>query len=94
MKLIEYIFFALSACSNPYVGPLPKIKIYFFLLSVFVDELMSTPKIITFLPILVPGNEKLPCLSNPVPYPEYPYLLMSAFLVRLTAPNKQFSNVR
>ena len=43
-----------------------------------VDELMSTPKIITFLPNPVPGNEKLPCLSNPILYPEYPYLLMLA----------------
>ena len=93
IKLIEYIFSALSVCSSPCVGPSLKIKIYFFLLSIFVDELMSTPKIITFLPNPVPGNEKLPCLSNPIPYPEYPYLSMSAFLVKLTAPNKQFSKV-
>ena len=59
-----------------------------------VDEPMSTPKIITFLPNPVPGNEKLPCLSNPIPYPEYPHLSISAFLVKLTAPNKQFSSVR
>ena len=58
-----------------------------------VDELMSTPKIITFLPNPVPGNEKRPCLSNPISYPEYPYLPMSAFLVKLTAPNKQFLSV-
>ena len=45
---------------------------------------MSTPEIITFLPNPVPGNEKLQCLSNPIPYLEYPYLSMSAFLVRLT----------
>ena len=59
----------------------------------FVDELVSTPKIITFLPNPVPENEKLPCLLNPFPYPKYPYLSVSAFLVRLTAPNKQFSSV-
>ena len=58
-----------------------------------VDELMSTPKIITFLPNPVPGNEKRPCLSNPIPYPEYPFLSMSAFLGRLITPNKQFSCV-
>ena len=40
-----------------------------------------------------PGNEKLPLLSNPIPYPEYPYLPISAFLVKVTAPNKQFFNV-
>ena len=72
----------------------------FFLLSIFVDELISTPKIITFWPNPVPknqkfpGNQKFPCLSNPLPYREYPNLSMSAFLVKLTAPNKQFSSVR
>ena len=50
---------------------------------------MSTPKIITFRPNPVPGNEKFPCLSNPTPYPEYPYLPISAFLVKVTALNKQ-----
>ena len=54
---------------------------------------MSTPNVITFRPNPVPGSEKLSCLSNPIPYPEYPYLSMSAILVRLTAPNKQFSGV-
>ena len=54
---------------------------------------MSTPKIITFLLNPVPVSEKLPCLPNPIPYPEYTYLSMSAFLVRLTAPSKQFSSV-
>ena len=53
---------------------------------------MSTPRIITFLPNPVLGNEKLPFLSNPIPYPEYPYFSMSALLVNLTAPNKQFSS--
>ena len=90
---MEYIFSALSVCSNPCVGPLPKIKISFFLLSIFVDELISTPTIMTFLPSPVPGNEKLPCLSNQIPYPEYLYLSISAFLVRVTASNKQFSSV-
>ena len=54
---------------------------------------MSIPKIITFRPNPLPGNEKLPCLPNPNPYPEYPYLSMSEFLVKLTAPNKQFTSV-
>ena len=69
VKLIEYIFSALSVCSNPYVGPLPKIKKSFFLVLIFVDELISTPIIITFLLNPVPGDEKHPCLSNPIPYP-------------------------
>ena len=64
----------------------------FFLLSIFVEELISTPKIITFLPKSLP-NEKDVSLSNPIPYPEYPYSSISAFLVSLTDQNKQFSNV-
>ena len=54
---------------------------------------MSTQKIIMFRSNPVPVNKKLLCLSNPIPYPEYLYLSMSAFLVKLTAPNKQFSKV-
>ena len=80
-------------CSNPYVGPLPEIKISFFLLSIFIDEFISTPKIIMFLPNPVQGDENLPCLSNPIPYSEYLCLSISTFLVKVTAPNKQFSSV-
>ena len=32
-------------------GRQPRIKIFFFLLSTFVDELITTPKIITFLQV-------------------------------------------
>ena len=66
------IFFLQTVCCNPCVVPLPKIKIYFFLLSIFIDDLISTPKIITFLSTLLP-NEKVPFLSNPISYPEYLY---------------------
>ena len=51
------------------------------------EGLISTPKIITFLPNPIPGNKKLSCLSNSVPYPAYLFLLISAFLYRLTARN-------
>ena len=44
-----YIFSAVSVCSNPRVGTLPRTKISFFLLSIYGDELISTPKIIIFL---------------------------------------------
>ena len=91
-KKYEYIFPALSICSNPCVGPSPKIKISFFLFSIFVEGLISTPKNITFLPNPISGDEKLPCLSNPTPYPQYLYFLISAFLVKLPAPHKQFSS--
>ena len=63
------------------------------MLSIFVDEIMSTPKIITFLPNPIPRNEKLPCLSNPISYSEYLYLSTLTCLVKLTAPNKIFSSV-
>ena len=64
----------------------------FFLLSSFTDKLISTPKTITFLPISLP-TEKDVSLSNPIPYPEYPYLSISEFLVSLTDPKKQFYSV-
>ena len=89
VKLIKYIFSALIVCSNLCVGPLPKIKISFFLLSTFIDKLMFTPKIVTFLPNPVPGDEKISCPSNQIPYPECLYLSISAMLVKVTARNKQ-----
>ena len=70
------------------------ILICLFLLSISIEELISTPKTIIFWLNPPPRNEKLPFLSNPIPYPEYPYLSMPAFLVKVAAPNKQFSNVR
>ena len=63
-----------------------------FLLSIWIEELISTPKINTCGPY-PPENKNSPLLSNPIPYPEYPYLSMFAFLVKVTAPNEQFSNV-
>ena len=43
------------------------------------------------LPKEAVGCEKTPFPSNPMPYPKYLYLSTSAFLVHLTAQNKQFS---
>ena len=54
---------------------------------------MSAPKINTFSPNPSPGNEKLDLLSNPIPKPEYPYFSISAFFVKVTAPNKLFFSV-
>ena len=67
VKLTEYIFSVVSVCSNPCVGPLPRIKIYFFLLPICVDELISTPKVTTFLAVPPDGCQKNPFLSNPIP---------------------------
>ena len=58
-----------------------------------VELLISAPKIITFLPYCQLGCEKLPLDSNPISYPEYLYLSISAFFVNLTAPNRQFCKV-
>ena len=43
------------------------------------DELISAPKIIIFLPNPITGKQKVPFISNPIPYPEYLYLSISAF---------------
>ena len=89
-KLIEYSASAASVVlSDPCVCPLPRIKIYLFLLSACTDELISTPKLITFLPQSKFRIEKRERESNPIPYPEYESLLGSAFLVVSKFPNKQ-----
>ena len=53
--------------SNLCVGPLARIKVHFFLLSICTDELISSDKIMTFLPTLPSGNENSDCRSNPIP---------------------------
>ena len=58
-----------------------------------VELLKSASKIITSLPYPPLGCVKLPLESNPIPYPEYLYLSISAFFVNLTAPNGKFSKV-
>ena len=82
-KFIACSFSAVSVVSSkPCVGPLPRIRISFYLLPIYADELISAPNIITFLLNPLPlDNEKLPCTSNPMPYSEYLCLLKSAFLV-------------
>ena len=50
-KLIEYSASAvIFVSSNLCVGPLPRTEISFLLLSIWTDELLSTPKITTLLP--------------------------------------------
>ena len=63
------------------------------LLLASAEQLISAPKIITFLPYPPFGCIKPPLESNPIPYPEYLYLSISVFFVHLTAPNRQFSKV-
>ena len=85
VKLVEYIFSVVNECSpNLCVGPFPRIKMYFFLLSIFVDEVISTQKILTIFPVLPSGCEKNPLPSNSIPYPAYLYLSISVFFVNVT----------
>ena len=81
---------------NPCVGPLPKIKISFFLLSICGDEVISNPKIITFLPISLPSEKDLSYqihyhIQNICTDQHQDVLLI---FVNLTAPNKQFSKAK
>ena len=48
---------------------------------------------INLLPSPPLGCEEFLLESNPIPYPEYFYLSMSAFLCNLAEPNRQFSKV-
>ena len=67
-KLIEYWASAANVVSsNLCVGHLPRIKIYVFSLSICTDELISTPKIMKFLPMLPSGNDNSERESNPIP---------------------------
>ena len=61
----------------------------FFLLSTFRNELISAPNIINF----DQAHDHYITKSNPIPYPEYLYLSKLAFLVILTAPNKELLKV-
>ena len=53
--------------SYPCIGPKPRIKISFFLLSICTDELVSTQKIMTFVHTLPSGNENSKGKSNLIP---------------------------
>lgn len=72
LKLIECLASVVSVVSpNSSVRPLPKTEIFFFLLSTCIEELLSTPNIVTFLRNPLPSdNKNVHCVSNPVPYPE------------------------
>ena len=57
-KLTEYFASTVNVVScTPHVGPSPRIKIYFPLLSTCTDELISAPKIMTFFSMVPSSNE-------------------------------------
>ena len=64
------------------------------LLLTCVELLRSAPKIIIFTPYVLSACKKLPFESKPISYPKYLYLLISAFFVILTTPNKEFFKVK
>ena len=82
------------ALSKPCVGHSPRTKIFLFLLSICTEELLSTPKIMTFLSKLPSVYENRKRESNLMLQPLDFYLHESAFLVSFTAPNKQLRRVK
>ena len=80
---IEYFVSAVNVVSSKTcIVPLPRIKIFYLLLSISTDELILTSKIMTFLPTLKSANENSERESNPIPEPLYTHLSGSAFLVQ------------
>ena len=90
---MEYFFFWSQCCIiYSLCETFKKNENSFLFLSRCTEELISTPKIIRFLPnVLATGD--VPRMSNPMPYQEYLYLSISASLTNLNAPNEEFSNV-
>ena len=64
------------------------------LLLACVELLKSAPKIFTFTPYVPSACKKFPFESKQMLYPEYLYLLISAYFVILTAPNKKLLKVK
>ena len=88
MQLIGYIFSAVNVVpSNFCVVSSPIIIVSFFLLATCTEERIATSKYIQFLPNPLPA-EKVPFLSNPIPYPEYLH-----FLGLVTAYKNLFINL-
>ena len=89
VKLIGYFASAVNVVpSNPCVGLLPR----HLFPDICTDVLTSAPKIIAFFSMLPSDNENSERESNILTL--YLNLSRSAFLVRLTDPNKQLLNVK
>ena len=68
--LASTVIIFIVAPLNPFVGPSSKTKISLFLLSIWTEELLSTPEIIAFLPQWKSGSKKSERESNQIPYSE------------------------
>ena len=95
MKLIGYLASAVNVVSsNPCAVPLLIINTILFLLSIWTDEPISTPKIINFFLMLSSVNGNSERESNAMPQSLFLYFSRSVFLVSYTDPNKQIPNVK
>ena len=87
--LIEYLASVINVVStNPCVGSLPIIKIPFSLLSLYTDELISAPKIMTCFPMLASGKDNSEPELNPIPWLVHTDISGSAFLGSFAEQNK------
>ena len=99
VKLGEHIFSADSVCTNPCEEPLPRIKIWIFWLSIFLDKLISPPISTLLLVHCYTSTSsttkiwktsisiKCNCISRIF------ILIIIIIFSKLAAPNKQFSSV-
>ena len=90
LKLIAYVFSAAPVLPLiASVGPSPNTRKLLLLLSVWDDEVLSTPKITTFLAKSLPKLHE-PSPSNATLQPLQENLLSLLLLTMLTVSNKQF----
>ena len=74
--------------SNPCARPSLRIKIFFLVINMCRrTHIYSKDYTVSTKP-----TENFQLLSSPMPYPEHLYSSISLFLVKLTAPSKQFSS--
>ena len=66
--LAEYLIsVVILVSSDSSIGPSPRTRISFLILSGWLDELLSAPKITTFLPHSLIGNGNCERASIPIP---------------------------
>ena len=89
-KLILNFFFLLHQLYHEHLRLILHLILKgYFLIIIWDDEVLSIPKVTTFLAKPLPWLH-IPFPSNAVPWPLQVNLLLSLFLVNLTVPNKLF----